>query len=227
MQIVKRDSLPEGGFAGLREHRLIKDRRLFGPEANHDGSWPGLGNVVYLADARYMPHGETRMHSHHELDIVSVLVEGRIAHQGSLRHGADLSRDEVQVQRAGGEGFSHNEVNPDASWNRMIQIWALPEVAGQAADYRLYKPAPDKLTRVYGGEDSRDTDFPAKTRVDIALLADGQQIDVDEAFVAYLTRGTGLANTKPVEEGDLFRGVSLEFEARGDVQLIIIQAGNR
>lgn len=225
MEILKRNSLKEGGFAGLKEHRLIKDPKIFGSQENSDGSWPGLGNFVFLADARYMPHGETRMHSHQELDIVSVLVDGRIAHQGSLAHGKDLSRNDVQVQRAGGEGFSHNEVNPDASWNRMIQLWVLPEVAGQAADYKVYKPAAGELTRIYGGENNRDTDFPAKTKIDVALLGNGQQIEVDEPFLAYITRGKGMANNEPIEDGDLIRGGSIKFKARDDVQLIVVHAG--
>jgi len=162
MDILKRDSLPEGGFAGLKEHRLIKDPRLFGPQENNDGSWPGLGNFVYLADARFMPHGETRMHSHHEIDVISVMVDGNITHEGSLKHGKSLSSNDVQVQRAGGEGFSHNEINPDDNWNRMIQLWALPEVSGQPAAYKVFQPVNGKLTRIYGGDHNDGIDFPAK-----------------------------------------------------------------
>jgi redox-sensitive bicupin YhaK (pirin superfamily) len=131
MNIIKRDNLVEGGFAGLKEHRLIKDSKLFGSQENNDGSWSGLENFVYLADARFMPHGETRMHSHHEIDVITLMVDGNIKHEGSMQSGKDLSRNDVQVQRAGGEGFSHNEINPDGDWNRLIQLWALPEIAGQ------------------------------------------------------------------------------------------------
>lgn len=225
MQILKRDSLKEGGFAGLKEHRLVKDPKVFGQKNQNDESWAGLGNVVYLADARYMPHGETHMHSHQEIDILSVIVEGRIAHEGSLQHGADLARNDVQVQRAGGEGFSHNEINPDGHWNRMIQIWTLPEVTDQAADYKLYKPAAGELTRVYGGPQSHETDFPAKTIIDVALLTNGQHIELNEPFLAYITRGKGVLNNTAVEDGDLIRGHSLSFKASDDVQLILIHAG--
>ena len=78
MEILKRDSLVEGGFAGLKEHRLIKDSALFGSQENNDGSWSGLENFVYLADARFMPHGETRMHSHHEIGVITLMVDGNI-----------------------------------------------------------------------------------------------------------------------------------------------------
>jgi len=221
LHILKRDSLKEGGFAGLKEHRLLKDPRLFGLNENNDGSWLGLGNFVYLADARYMPHGETLMHSHHEIDVISVMVEGRIAHEGSLQHGQDLSGNAVQVQRAGGEGFSHNEINPDDSWNRMLQLWVLPEVSGQAADYKVYQPEEGVLTRIYGGEENKGADFPARTKIDVAMLSEGQQIEVSEPFVAYITRGKGYANNVQVEDGDLIRGNAITFKAADNVQLII------
>jgi hypothetical protein len=225
MEILKRDSLKEGGFSGLKEHRLIKDPELFGPQGNNDGSWPGLENFVYLADARFMPHGETRMHSHHEIDVISLMVDGNIKHEGSLEHGNDLSRNDVQMQRAGGEGFSHNEINPDENWNRLIQLWALPEVAGQPAGYKVYKPVIGELTRIYGSEKNSDADFPSKTKIDVGLLTKGQQIEVDGSFLSYITRGHGLVNNELVQDGDLIRGSSLEFKASDDVQLIVIHAG--
>ena len=223
MEILKRDRLPEGGFAGLKEHRLVKEPKLFGSQENNDGSWPGIGNFVYLADARFMPHGETRMHNHHEIDVISVMVDGNIKHEGSLESGKNLTRDDVQVQRAGGEGFSHNEINPDDEWNRMLQLWVLPEIAGQPADYKVYKPATGELTRIYGGES--DTDFPAKTKIDVALLEEGQKIELNKSFLAYITRGKGLANTEQVEDGDFIRGDILKFEAMGDVLLTVIHTG--
>ena len=222
IQLLKRDSLPEGGFAGLKEHRLVKEPKLFGSQENNDGSWPGLGKFVYLADARFMPHGETHMHNHHEIDVISVLVDGRISHEGSLEHGKDLTQNQVQVQRAGGEGFSHNEINPDDDWNRMIQLWVLPEQAGQAADYKVYQPALGELTRIYGGSETNRADFPAKTLIDIALLEKGQNVEVNEPFLAYITRGKGIANGGEIADGDLIRGDSLTFEASNDVQIIVV-----
>ena len=129
------------------------------------------------------------------------------------------------MQRAGGEGFSHNEINPDGEWNRMIQLWVLPEVAGQAADYKVYKPATGVLTRIYGGENTSDAAFPSKTIIDVALLGNEQQIVVNEPFLAYITRGKGLVNNEPVDEGDLIRGDAIKFKAMENVQLIVIHAG--
>jgi len=218
--ILHKDDLPEGGFAGLKEHRLVKDTPVF--DAGTEASWPGLGSLVYLADARFMPRGETRMHKHLEVDVISVMVDGNISHQGSMGHGENLHRNDVQVQRAGGEGFSHNEVNPDDSENRMIQLWVLPEQSGLPASYKVYRPGAGKITHIYGGEDTAENAFPAKTHIDVALLHAGQKIDIPAVFLAYLTRGSGIANGENIQDGDLVRGGSLKFEAREPVQLVII-----
>lgn len=222
IQILKRNSLHEGGFAGLREYRLVQEPELFGPTSNLDGSWPGLGNFVYLADARFMPHGETYMHAHHEVDIISVLVDGRILHYGTMGNGAYLENNTVQIQRAGREGLLHNETNPDGKWNRMIQIWVLPEEEGLASDYKIYKPMQGAVTTVYGGEYDQYTDFPAKTQVDVARLKTGQLLELDTPFMGYVTRGMGIANDREVEDGDLIRGDSLQFEALRDMEIILI-----
>lgn len=221
MNILQRDDLPRGGFAGLREHRLVMDPRAFGKRTD-PGTWAGIGNFVYLADARFMPKGETKMHSHKEVDVISVMVEGQIAHEGSLEHGQTLTGHNVQVQRAGGEGFSHNEVNPDNHENRMIQLWVLPETPGQPAGYRLYEAERGKVARIYGGTADQDQTYPAKTIIDVSLLTKGQHVTVNSEALAYVTSGKGIANGQPVRDGDLVRCEALSFEATEDTQLITI-----
>jgi len=221
-KILQRDSLSETGFAGLREHQLVKNPQVFGSTVNSDGSWAGLGNFVYLADARFMPQGETQLHSHKEVDVISVMVAGNITHQGSLGHGEDLRLNDIQVQRSGSEGFSHNEINPDNEWNRMIQLWVLPESAGQPASYKVYRPTNGESTRIYGGFGDNDA-FHSDTQIDVALLQKDQTVNFEGEFMAYLSRGKGQANTQLITEGDMLSGENLVFTAIEDAQLIIIQ----
>lgn len=221
MNILHRDDLERGGFAGLRETRLVMDPKVFGDRAN-DGAWPGIGNFVYLADASFLPNGETHLHDHQEIDVISVMVEGRIAHEGSLEHGQEMNRSDAQAQRAGGEGFSHNEVNPDDSENRMIQLWVKPERSDDPASYKFYQPARGQLTRIYGGPVDQDETLDSHTYIDVGLLDNGQTINLEKPALAYITRGKGIANGEPVKDGDLIRSDKLNFEASDDVQIIVV-----
>lgn len=227
MEILSRDSLVLGGFAGIKEHRLVTDSRVFSGRKKPE-TLEGLGNMVYLADARYLPRGESGMHSHSEVDVISVIIEGRVSHEGSMEHGKDLEAGDVQVQRAGGEGFDHNEINPDSSRNRMLQIWALPEEAGQPAAYKAYTPQKDGITRIYGGKKDQTDTFDSHTLIDIVHLKAGKSIERSARQLIYVV--TGQANIDETlsetihlaNDGDLVRTSNVTITALEDTQIVII-----
>jgi redox-sensitive bicupin YhaK (pirin superfamily) len=220
MELLHRDELHRGGFAGLRETRLIMDPLVWGAH-REPGTWPGLGRLVYLADAVFNPRGDTRMHPHREIDVLTLMVNGRIAHEGSLEHGQELRPNDVQVQRAGGEGFTHNEINPDDTRNRMIQFWVVPEVPGEPASYRLYHVGDGQRVRVYGGAAGQDETFAAGTVLEVARVRSGGSLVQNSGFLAYLVSGAGVANEQDVREGHLLRGDGLDYQAAEESLLIL------
>lgn len=227
MEILSRDSLPLGGFAGIEEHRLVTDSRVFGRRKKPETS-EGLGNMVYLADARYLSKGESGMHPHSEIDVISVIIEGRVSHEGSMEHGKDLVAGDVQVQRAGGEGFNHNEINPDNSRNRMLQIWALPEEAGQPAAYKAYTPKREGATRIYGGKKSQSETFDSHTLIDIVYLKTGKTIELSGEQLVYIVTGQAgvyersSQRSNQVNNGDLIRANDINITATQDAHLVVI-----
>jgi len=222
MEILHRSDLKQGGFADIREYYLVEDPRVLGDDIE-ETSWRGIGNFVYLADAKYNPKGNSRLHSHKEVDVMTFVLEGRVVHEGSLKNGQDLSALQVQVQRAGGEGFSHNEINPDDTENRVLQLWVLPENQGELSGYKLYQPEWGKLTRVYGGEKGQNETFDSHTLVDVAMMNERQSLTIQGEFMAYLTLGKGTANEQEISEGDLIRGEGLCFSAEQKSQLVLVQ----
>jgi hypothetical protein len=220
LHILHRDDLKLGGFAGIREHRLVIDPQVFGN--NDSGAWPGIGNFVYLADAKFIPNGETHLHNHKEIDVISVIIEGRIAHEGTLQEGNIIESNQVQVQRAGGEGFAHNEINLEDKETRMIQMWVTPEKAGQPADYKSYT-LKNGVTRVYGGDSNQDETFSGSTVVDVGLIDVNKTISFVGEFLAYVTVGNGILNGEKVSNGDLIRGNDITFQSKSDSQIIIVR----
>jgi len=230
MKILSRDSLQLGGFAGIQEHRLVTDSRIFGGSKKPETS-EGLGNMVYLADAQYNANGESGMHPHSEIDVISVIIEGRVNHEGSMEHGKDLFAGDVQVQRAGGEGFNHNEINPDNRKNRMLQVWALPEVKGQPAAYKSYTPKSDGVTRIYGGSKNQSETFDSYTLIDIVHLKAGKSITLKREQLSYVITGEAtvseLQNIKKsgiynVNEGDLIRSRDAKITAMNNLHMLVV-----
>jgi len=221
MQMLQRDKLTRKKFAGVREYRLVFDERITGDQTRGD-AWQGFGNFVYLGDARLVPHGETGLHDHHGVDVISVVLEGSVRHEGSLQHGGTLSACDVQVQCAGSEGFSHNQVNPNDTESRMLQLWLLPERSHDTAAYRLSQPEQGRVTRVYGGAQAPAGGCSGSTCIDVARLKGGQSLDVDKPALVYVCEGRGFANEDDVSEGCLLRCDQLTFDATQDTCLILV-----
>jgi redox-sensitive bicupin YhaK (pirin superfamily) len=230
MKILSRESLTFEGFAGIKEHRLATDSRLFGKHKTLETS-EGLGNMVYIADAQYNPRGESGMHSHSELDVISVIIKGRVSHEGSMEHGKNLVAGEVQVQRAGGESFSHNEINPDDSKNRMLQVWALPEVKGQPAAYKSYRPKLAGVTRIYGGNKNQSDTFDSHTIIDIVHLKAGESISLDGEQLSYVIAGEASIiehqNSNEsviynVKDGDLIRSRDSKITVINNLHILVV-----
>ena len=225
MELLKFEDLPQGGFAGLRERRFVMDKNVFGARKGA-ATANGIGNFVYLADANFTPNGETGLHPHQEIDVISVMVEGRISHAGSLEHGQGLEAGMVQVQRAGGEGFSHNEINPDETENHMIQLWVTPDEPGEPAGYKVYAPKSGERAHVYGGPKNQDERFYSNTQIDVVNAKAGQTISHRGDVIAYLSKGSGVVNGKAVSARTLIRSDEIEFRAEDSAQLILIYTSN-
>ena len=225
MQVLTKKSLPLGGFAGLTEHRLVTDRSVFGARKSPN-TFDGLGNFVYLADAQFNPKGQTGMHPHKEIDVISVMIDGNVSHEGSLEHGKGLAAGDVQAQRAGGEGFSHNEVNPDNVKNRMIQLWVLPEKSGQRAAYKKYSPKKSGTTHIYGGSSQQQDTFDSSTHIHIVNLTANKPVSFDKETLVYVTGGQATVtednNVFQSEDGDLIRSFHANFATQTNAQLIVI-----
>lgn len=225
MQKLKFSDLSLGGFAGLTEKQFVMDERIFVSRKTKD-SWNGFGNFVYLADANFLPFGETTMHPHREIDVISVMVKGRINHEGSLEHGQELYAGQSQVQRAGGEGFSHNEINPDNVENQMIQIWVLPEVHGEKAGYQVFEPKVGKLQLIYGGVRGQTDKFYSNNTIAVANLDVDQSVNHKGYAYVYISKGKGLLNQEPIEARTLIAiDDELTFVAEEESQLIVISMG--
>ena len=215
--ILNKNDIELGGFAGLKEHRLVMSSNLWGRYKNQ-GTFDGLGNFLYLADAYFDPYGETMMHSHENVDVISIMVEGDILHKGSLEDGLKFSKGDVQVQSTGQEGFSHNEINPNNTKNRMLQLWFKPEHLKKHASYKIYTKSDEKLVDIYG----ENTEFENSTSLKVIRLKLGENYSYEDKFQAYIYKGSANVNSDVLKDGDLFEDDSLNLTALEDTHFLLI-----
>ncbi|MGE3170999.1 MAG: pirin family protein [Planctomycetota bacterium] len=141
-------------------------------------------------------------HPHRDMEILTWVLDGALAHEDSMGHGATLRPGEVQVMSAG-TGILHSEFNAsDGTDTHLLQIWLLPERRGLEPRY-----------------DQKAVD-PASMQDRLAHLAGppgaGAVVDLHQDAHLYVGRlGAGAAVEHALAEG---RGAWVQV-ARGRVRL--------
>ena len=219
-RVIHYDDLPQGGFAGIVEKRMVMNPELWPDAKDRDDISHGLDDFIYLALGQFLPNDGAPIHPHDNVDIVSVVFNGSVGHKGTLGDGTTIQAPEVQVQRAG-TGMEHAEFNLNDTPADIAQIWFKPPETGLEPAYKNFKLADDRLTPVLGGEN--DT-FESNMVCQVGYLPEEEEIRVDQPFVALVTAGRGSANGIEVKKGDLIEGQTLNFVASTQVGLALIYA---
>ena len=121
----------------------LDSRHSFSFSHYHDPQWMGFGPLRVINDDRFAPSGGFGMHGHRDMEILTWIIEGRLAHRDSLGNEGEISRDVAQVMTAG-RGIRHSEFNPDPENSvHLLQIWIEPREPGLEPSYadRRFDPA--------------------------------------------------------------------------------------
>lgn len=216
MQFLDRNSIETGGFHGIVQKRLIVNSK-FGPRSGvKQGTWEGIGNLVYLADSWFGQGVETGLHPHQFIDVLTFVVDGKLDHKGSLEHGISLNPLDFQVQKSGKEGFKHNEVNNGKKTTRMLQLWVLPEKVEEKASFRVHRAEKGLITNVYGAIDGNST------QIDVVHLPKDRVFSSEKESLVYVVKGSVEINYETIGEGVLLRVNSDELYCKEDSILISV-----
>jgi redox-sensitive bicupin YhaK (pirin superfamily) len=101
----------------------------------YDPAHVSFRSLRVVNDDRVQPGQGFGMHGHRDMEIVTYVLEGALAHQDSLGNGSIIRAGELQRMTAG-TGVRHSEFNPsDKEWVHFYQIWLLPDRKGLAPGY--------------------------------------------------------------------------------------------
>lgn len=109
-----------------------------------------------LNDDRIAPGGGFPTHPHRDMEIITVMLAGRLAHKDSLGSVQEIAAGEVQVMTAG-TGIAHSEFNPSSTEAaHLLQIWLTPEQSGLTPRYDQKRPPATSQWQILASPDGRD-----------------------------------------------------------------------
>ncbi|MEE9290063.1 MAG: pirin family protein [Alphaproteobacteria bacterium] len=121
---------------GLTKLPWLKSFHSFSFGDYRDPAHVGFGPLRVINDDLIAPGGGFHLHDHRDMEIVTFMITGRLAHEDSMGNRTTIGAGEVQTMSAG-TGITHSEFNgSQTDPARLLQIWIMPAEKGLAPSYR-------------------------------------------------------------------------------------------
>ena len=196
---------------GHADHGWLKSHHSFSFADYFDPAHMGWGNLRVINDDLIAPGGGFGTHGHRDMEIVTYVTAGALAHKDSMGNGTVIPPSDVQRMSAG-SGVRHSEFNhaPDQA-THLFQIWIEPREKGIAPGYEQKRFADaEKRGRLRLIASSDGADGSVTIHADAALYAglfDGDEaatLPLNPARKAYVhvARGTLAVNGQKLHKGD-------------------------
>ncbi len=198
---------------GYADHGWLRSFHTFSFADYHDPKHMGFGPLRVINEDRIDPDQGFGTHGHRDMEIISYVLEGELAHKDSMGNGSTIVPGDVQRMSAG-TGVRHSEFNHASSVTHFLQIWIEPGVRGIEPGYeQKHFDAASKRgrLRLIASPDARDGSVTIHQDASIyAALLDGAEkathvLAAGRRAYVHVARGKVTANGAPLEAGDALK----------------------
>ena len=203
---------------GYADHGWLKSFHSFSFADYHDPARMGFGALRVINEDRIAPGTGFGTHGHRDMEIVSYVLSGELAHKDSMGNGqqgaanAGVMRPGDVQRMSAGTGVQHSEFNhATGQETHFLQIWIQPDARGIAPSYeQKHFEAGTKRGRLRLVAAGDGADGAVTLHADVRLYAglfDGEEaaaLDLAPGRIAYvhLVRGALTANGHDLAAGD-------------------------
>lgn len=205
---------------GGGDHGWLKTQHTFSFNTYYDPKWMGFRSLRVINEDWVAPSGGFPTHPHSDMEIITYVLDGALAHKDSLGTGSIIRPGDGQRMSAG-RGIRHSEVNASRTEPvKLLQIWIMPDRDGIEPSYEQ-KPFPNdekrgKL-RVIASNDGQDgsVTIHQDAKLYVSLLKPGEQVahELSKGRSAWLqiAKGAVELNGKKLNQGD---GAAISEESK-------------
>lgn len=226
-------TLRKSADRGHADHGWLHSAHTFSFADYQDSAHMGFGNLRVINEDRIAPGTGFGTHGHRDMEIVSYVLSGELAHRDSMGHGTVIRPGEVQRMTAG-SGVRHSEFNhSEQQVTHFLQIWLLPSAPGLAPGYEQKAFADSRkrgqLCRVAAPDGQGDAVTLHADAVIYAGLFDGDEqarlrLNPSRKTWVHLARGQLRANGQCLQAGDalgLVNEAELHLDAGQQAEVLV------
>ena len=196
---------------GHADHGWLDSHHTFSFANYYDPRHMGFRSLRVINEDRVAPGRGFGAHGHEDMEIISYVLSGELAHKDNMGHQEVLGRNEVQRMSAG-TGVMHSEFNASKTEPvHFLQIWIEPATNGTPSSYEQFKFDPvekkGKLKQI-AGPDGGDgvARINQDAKVFVSEVAEGEEISYPLGTGRYawlhVIRGGCDVNGTPLKTGD-------------------------
>lgn len=199
---------------GYADHGWLKSFHSFSFADYYDPAHVEFGALRVINEDRVQAGAGFGTHSHRDMEIISYVLAGELAHKDSTGSSSTIRPGDVQRMSAG-RGVQHSEFNPSASEGvHFLQIWIQPNVRGIAPSYEEKRFSADEKRgrlRLVASPDRADGSVLIHQDARVyAGLFDGDEsaelaVGRGRRVYVHVARGAVTANDVELQAGDALK----------------------